>query len=99
LDTFVPFHHGGSVAEVRTMKAVLLAFLILGSSSAVAKHLVVLADIALMPDSAYAKMKEPDCDEPTESGDLFVLCIGGWTRYRLTGVTLLNGTRWRTRLH
>jgi hypothetical protein len=75
------------------MKAVLVALLVLGSASAVAKHLVVLADIALMPDSGYAKMKDPDCDKPAESGDLFVLCIGGWARYRLTGVTHLNGTR------
>jgi hypothetical protein len=76
------------------MKALLLALLVLGPISAMAKHLVVLADIALLPNSGYAEMpKDPDCDKSTESGDLFVVCVGGWTRYRLTGVTRLNGTR------
>ena len=37
--------------------------------------------------------KEPDCDKPTESGDLYVVCVSAWARYRLTGVTRLNGTR------
>ena len=76
------------------MKAILLAFLVLSFTSAMAKQLVVLADIALLPDSGYAKMaKEPDCDKPTESGDLYVVCVSAWARYRLTGVTRLNGTR------
>jgi len=67
-------------------------FLFLGPSLAAAKPLVVLADIALLPDAKYAEMKEPDCNEPSESGEL-ILCGGGWSRYRLTGITRLNGTR------
>jgi hypothetical protein len=52
------------------MKALLLALLFLGPTFAVAKQLVVLADIALLPDSSYAEMKEP--------GDPVLLCVGGW---------------------
>jgi hypothetical protein len=63
------------------MKAPLLALLVLGPTSAMAKHLVVLADITLLPNSRYAEMpKDPGCDNPTESGDLFVVCVGGWSR-------------------
>ncbi len=75
------------------MKRLLLAFLVLAPISATAQHLVVLADIALLQDSGYARMKEHGCDKPTESGDLVVVCLGGWSRYRLTGVTSRNGIR------
>jgi hypothetical protein len=76
------------------MKALLLKVLLLGCTSAMAKRLVVLADIALLPESGYATMpKDAGCDKQTDSGDLLVMCVGGWSRYRLTGVTLLNGTR------
>jgi hypothetical protein len=76
------------------MKTLLLAFLALGPTSTIAEQLVVLADIALVPQSGYAEMKEPGCNEPSESGE-FLLCVGGWSRYRLTGVTRLNGTRFK----
>jgi hypothetical protein len=76
------------------MKALLLTFLLLGSTSAMAKRLVVLANIALLPESGYATMpKDAGCDKQTDSGDLLGMCVGGWSRYCLTGVTLLDGTR------
>jgi hypothetical protein len=74
------------------MKTLLLALLALGPTSAIGEELVVLADIALVQQSGYAEMKEPGCNESSESGEL-LLCVGGWSRYRLTGVTRLNGTR------
>jgi len=74
------------------MKALLLAILFLGPSFAVAQQLVVLADIALLPDSSYAEMKEPGCNKTTtKPGEPALICVGGWSRYRLTGVTRLNG--------
>jgi hypothetical protein len=75
------------------MKRLFLAFLLLGPASAIAKELVVLADITLLPHSAYAEMKEPGCDGPGDPGEIQVLCIGGWSRYHLTDVTRLNGMR------
>jgi hypothetical protein len=82
-----------STSSPEPMKALLLAFLVLGPTFAMAKQLVVLADIALLPGSGYAEMKEPGCDTIAEPGDPVLLCVGGWSRYRLTGVTRLNGTR------
>jgi hypothetical protein len=76
------------------MKGLLFAFLVLGPTLAMAKSLVVFADIALLPDSGFTEMaKDPECGKPTESGDLYVICLGGWSRYSLTRVTRLNGVR------
>ena len=78
------------------MRVLILSFLLLGSTYAEAKDIVVLADIALLQDSHYAEMKEPGCnDTTTEPGDLIPLCNAGWSRYRLTGITRLNGKRLR----
>jgi hypothetical protein len=76
------------------MKALLLAFLVLGPTSVTAKYLVVLADITLLPGSGYAEMpKDLECDKPAKSVDLVVVCVGGWSRYQLRNITCLDGTR------
>jgi len=73
------------------MKALVFALFVLGSLPAAAKRLVVVANIAKLPDSAYAVMpKGPPCDRLDDSGDM-VVCTAEWTRYRLTAVTRLNG--------
>jgi hypothetical protein len=73
------------------MKALFLVILLLGSVSARAKDLIVLADIAFLPQADYANMpKDPECDKPDASGRV-VVCVGGWGRFRLTGVSQLNG--------
>jgi hypothetical protein len=74
------------------MRALFLAFFLLGSASAMANRLIVHADIAYLPEAGYARVpRDPDCDKPTASGDLVTICLWGWSRYRLTGVTRLDG--------
>jgi hypothetical protein len=74
------------------MKTVLFALLLLSSPHATANRLVILADISLLPESGYANMpQDPECGRPAVPLELTVICVGGWSRYRLSGVTRLNG--------